>query len=200
MNESDGCVRVCAEIVGGQLTPSDRVSFSFTTESNTAVGMLDCYFVGWSMSTIFQMACIFLLIDVLDFLPPPEIAVLTFREGNMGRPLCKDIIIVSDNITEGLEDFDVELAIESEVGVGVQFNPINTTVKITEVFNPSIEIANAAQATAESAAQTAASAISFINPSIIVANAAQATAESAAEATASANAGTYCTTTWLGMA
>jgi len=118
----------------------------------------------------------------------------------MERPLCKDIIIVSDNITEGLEDFDVQLVNESEEGVEVQFDPNVTTVKIIEVLDPSIEIANAAQATAESAAQTAASAISFINPSIIVANAAQATAESAAEATASANAGTYCTTTWLGMA
>ena len=39
VNEDEGCVRVCAEIVGGQLTPPDSVSFSFTRESNTAVGM-----------------------------------------------------------------------------------------------------------------------------------------------------------------
>ena len=136
-----------------------------------------------------------LLIDVLDFLPPPDTAVLTFREGNMGRPLCKEIIIVPDNITEGLEEFDVQLANESEVGVGVQFDPNVTTVKITELFNPSIVIANDAQASAESAAQAAASAISFITPSIVVANAAQATAESAARAAASANASMYCTTT-----
>ena len=76
----------------------------------------------------------------------------------MERPLCKDIIIVSDNITEGLEDFDVELAIESEVGVEVQFDPNVTTVKIIEVLDPSIIVANAAQATAESAAEAAASA------------------------------------------
>jgi len=136
-----------------------------------------------------------LLIDVLDFLPPPETAVLTFREGNMERPLCKDIIIVSDNITEGLEDFDVQLVNESEEGVEVQFDPNVTTVKIIEVLDPSFVIANAAQATAESAAEAAASAIAVINPSIIVANAAQATAESAAEAAASANASTYYTTT-----
>ena len=108
----------------------------------------------------------------------------------MGRPLCKEIIIVPDNITEGLEEFDVQLANESEVGVGVQFDPNVTTVKITELFNPSIVIANDAQATAEAAAQTAASAIAVIAPSIVVANAAQTTAESAAEAAAEANAST----------
>ena len=31
---------VCAEIVGGQLTPPDRVSFRFLTESITAIGKL----------------------------------------------------------------------------------------------------------------------------------------------------------------
>ena len=42
VNEDEGCASVYAEIVGGQLTPPDSVSFSFTTESNTAVGMLGC--------------------------------------------------------------------------------------------------------------------------------------------------------------
>ena len=150
-------------------------------------------------------ACHSTRIDVLDFLPPPDTAVLTFREGNMGRPLCKEIIIVADNITEGLEEFDVHLVNESEVGVGVQFDPSVTIVKIIEVFDPSIVIANAAQATAESAAQAAASAIAVINPSIVVANAALATAESAAEAAASANASMYTaqprtsSDTWVAM-
>lgn len=40
VNEDDRCVIVCAEIVGGQLTPPDRVSFSFITENITAISKL----------------------------------------------------------------------------------------------------------------------------------------------------------------
>jgi len=42
----------------------------------------------------------------MDYKPPPEEAVPTFHEGNMGWTLCKEIAIV---VTEMLEDFNVKL-------------------------------------------------------------------------------------------
>jgi len=63
----------------------------------------------------------------MDYKPPPEEAVPTFHEGNMGWTLCKEIAIV---VTEMVEDFDVKLDLVAAVGVEVQFDPVNATLKI----------------------------------------------------------------------
>jgi len=36
MNEDEGCVRVCVEVLAGQLTSTDSVSFIFTAVPGTA--------------------------------------------------------------------------------------------------------------------------------------------------------------------
>jgi len=61
---------------------------------------------------------------------------MTFREGNMGQALCKEITIVDDCLPEMLEEFYVQLENVSSVGVEAQFNPMNTTVKITDDDSP----------------------------------------------------------------
>ena len=42
VNEGDGCVRICFEVLEGQLTTGDSVSFSLSTVSTApgALGML----------------------------------------------------------------------------------------------------------------------------------------------------------------
>jgi len=65
-------------------------------------------------------------------LSAPLSAVVTFREGNMGRPLCKEITIVDDCVPEMLEEFGVWLSPVNIVGVQAKFNPAGTTVKITD--------------------------------------------------------------------
>jgi len=75
-----------------------------------------------------------------DYLPVPTSAVLTFREGNMDQPLCKEIIIVDDSFVEGTanertEAFRVQLILVGTEGVvtaDVQFNPRITTVEIQD--------------------------------------------------------------------
>jgi len=37
VNEGDGCVRVCAEVVAGRLMAESSVSFNFRTSPNTAI-------------------------------------------------------------------------------------------------------------------------------------------------------------------
>jgi len=37
VNEGDGCVRVCAEVVAGRLKGNSSVSFNFRTSPNTAI-------------------------------------------------------------------------------------------------------------------------------------------------------------------
>ena len=39
VNEGDGCVEVCAVILSGYLGHQDKISFRFTTASDTAVGV-----------------------------------------------------------------------------------------------------------------------------------------------------------------
>ena len=125
----------------------------------------------------------------MDYEPPPEDAVLTFYEGSMGQALCKEITIVDDNVTEVREEFTVKLNLVDEVGVDVQFLPVNTTVKITDGGTSDVAIASAAavaaaSATAQAAAEASASAMS----SAEAAASAQASAQSSAEASASASA------------
>lgn len=125
----------------------------------------------------------------MDYEPPPEDAVLTFYEGSMGQALCKEITIVDDNVTEVREEFTVKLNLVDEVGVDVQFLPVNTTVKITDGGTSDVAIASAAavaaaSATAQATAEASASAMS----SAEAAASAQASAQSSAEASASASA------------
>lgn len=54
-----------------------------------------------------------------DYLPVPTSAVLTYWEGNMDQPLCKEIIIVDDSFVEGTanertETFQVQLILQEQ--------------------------------------------------------------------------------------
>ena len=65
----------------------------------------------------------------------PDETHLTFREGNMNRPLCKEIMITDDNDDdEGLEEFHVtiELLEVESIGVEVDVEPQTTVVKIID--------------------------------------------------------------------
>ena len=42
VNEGDGCVRVCAEVVAGRLKGNSSVSFNFRTSPNTAPYAVTC--------------------------------------------------------------------------------------------------------------------------------------------------------------
>ena len=123
----------------------------------------------------------------MDYEPPPQDAVLTFYEGSMGQALCKEIIIVDDNVTEVQEEFTVKLNLVAAVGVEVQFLPANTTVKITDGGTSDVAIASAAAvAAARSTALAAAGANASAMSSAEAAASAQASAQSSAEASASA--------------
>ena len=75
-------------------------------------------------------------VDPSDFLPPPP-SPLTFWEGNVGSPLCKEITIVDDCDAEMLEEFEVQARPLRIVGVEVQFAPARiATVKITDDDTP----------------------------------------------------------------
>jgi len=77
-----------------------------------------------------------------DYLPVPTAAVLTYWEGNMDQPLCKEIVIVGDSFVEGTfnertETFRVQLILVGTEGIAtadVQFNPriTITTVEIQD--------------------------------------------------------------------
>lgn len=75
-----------------------------------------------------------------DYLPVPTSAVLTYWEGNMDQPLCKEIIIIDDSFVEGTfnertETFRVQLIFVGTEGIAtadVQFNPRITTVEIQD--------------------------------------------------------------------
>ena len=69
-----------------------------------------------------------------DYIPIPQGTRLTFREGNMNRPLCKEIQIIDDLLVEPLEEFQVGIVVEDVMSEGVQatFEPQNTIVKIID--------------------------------------------------------------------
>jgi len=68
VNEGDGCVRVCAQILAGRLTPPDSVSFRFVTDDNETIGklaLLCCIVVGCKCCNLLHLT--YATIMLLDY-------------------------------------------------------------------------------------------------------------------------------------